>query len=176
VATARDLRDYYRLPATDAKERIAEMVDAQELIPVQVDGWRSPAYLAPDAELPRWIRGAALLSPFDPVVWERDRTERLFHFHYRIEIYVPAPKRTYGYYVLPFLLNDALVARVDLKADRPRGMLLVQSAWREPNAPAETAERLAVELSSLADWLSLEGVEVRSQGDFAAELSQAAGQ
>lgn len=173
VATSRDLRDYFRLPAADFKVRIAELVEAGDFLPVTVEGWRTQAYLAPDAQLPRWVRGAALLSPFDPVVWERDRTERLFGFRYRIEIYTPAAKRIYGYYVLPFLLDGALVARVDLKADRQNAVLLVQSAWREPGAPPETAERLAVELHRMAAWLGLSDVIVRPAGDFALDLGEA---
>jgi uncharacterized protein YcaQ len=180
VATARDLRDYYRLPAADFKARIAELVESGDLLPVAVEEWKGPAFLDPAAAFPRRIRRAALLSPFDPVVWERDRTERLFGFRYRIEIYVPAPKRVYGYYVLPFLLNEALVARVDLKADRQAGVLLVQSAWSEADAPAETAARLAAELHRLAAWLGLAGVIVRPAGNLAfalgEEITAAAGQ
>jgi uncharacterized protein YcaQ len=173
VATARDLRDYYRLPAPDFKSLIPELVEAGDLLPVTVQGWKHPAYLDPGAAFPRRIKRAALLSPFDPVVWERDRTERLFGFRYRIEIYVPAHKRVHGYYVLPFLLNEALVARVDLKADRQQGVLLVQSAWREPDAPAETAERLAAALGRMAQWLGLDGVIVRPAGDLAFDLGEA---
>jgi uncharacterized protein YcaQ len=174
VATAKDLRDYFRLPAADCKQRILEMVESGQLLPVTVDGWNRPAFLDPGvAKIPRWVRGAALLCPFDPLVWERERTERMFDFHYRIEIYVPAEKRVHGYYVFPFLLDGELVARVDLKADRQARVLLVQSAWQERAAPPETAERLASELWSMAGWLGLEGVTVRPSGDLAAELGEA---
>lgn len=173
VATARDLRDYYRLPATDFKALLPELVEAGDVLPVTVKGWKNPAFLDPLATFPRRINRAALLSPFDPMVWERDRTERLFGFRYRIEIYVPAHKRVHGYYVLPFLLNESLVARVDLKADRQSGVLLVQSAWREVDAPAETAPHLAAELHQMARWLDLHGVIVRPAGDLAYDLGEA---
>lgn len=173
VATAADLRDYFRLPLADARERVAELVEAGELIPMSVKGWRQPAYLAGGARSPRKVAGAALLSPFDNLIWMRDRTERLFGTRVRLEIYTPAHKRTHGYYVLPFLEDEAITARVDLKADRKAGTLLVQAAWREPDATAETPERLAAELRRMAGWLGLERVEVVGKGDLAEALEAA---
>lgn len=171
LGTARDLADYHRL--THTKVALAELVEEGRLIEVEVEGWKQRGYMDPNAHLPRWIRARALLSPFDPVVWFRDRAERLFGFHYRIEIYVPKPKRQFGYYVLPFLLGDELVARVDLKSDRATGRLLVQGVFGEPGIDeAEVARELREELDSMAEWLGLEaGVEVMPNGDLAPALA-----
>ncbi|SER44586.1 hypothetical protein SAMN05216548_1195 [Faunimonas pinastri] len=170
IATAGDIRDYFRLKPADALPRIAELVEAGRLLPVQVKGWPQQAYLHVDAKPRRRISGQALLVPFDPLIWERSRAERLFGMRYRIEIYTPAEKRVHGYYVLPFLMDGEIVARVDLKSDRQSRRLLVQSALLEPQAPAETPERLASELSLMADWLDLEGVEVVGGGELADPL------
>jgi uncharacterized protein YcaQ len=173
VATASDLRDYFRLKPGEAAPRIEELVEEGVLERVAVEGWRQPAYLHRDARLPRYIRGNALLAPFDPLIWERGRAERLFGVRYRIEIYVPAERRAHGYYVLPFLMDGRLVARVDLKADRQKGTLLVQSAHAEPAAPAEMAARLAGELAVMAGWLGLQRIAVAGSGGLACELDAA---
>jgi len=173
VATAKDLRDYFRMPVEGAKARIADLVDEGALLPVTVMGWREPAYLDPAARWPRRIEARALLSPFDNLIWFRERTERLFGVRYRIEIYTPAHKRTHGYYVLPFLEGDTLTARVDLKSDRKAGVLIVQASHAEPWASDETAERLGRELRLLAGWLGLERVRVEPKGDLGAALALA---
>ena len=176
IGTATDLMDYHRLNRPATRPLIAELVEEGRLVATTVDGWREPALIHPDAHLPRWIRAQALLSPFDPVVWNRDRAERIFDFRYRIEIYVPKPKRVHGYYVLPFLLGDELVARVDLKADRDRRVLLVRGAFGEPGIDvAEVASALRDELDVMAGWLELDGgVEVAANGDLAPTLQAAA--
>jgi hypothetical protein len=174
VGTEADIRDYFRLSAQQVKPVLAELVASGELERVEVKGWTAPAYLRTGATVPRVDRGTALLCPFDPLVFFRPRVQRLFGFHYRIEIYTPAARRQYGYYVWPFLLDGRLVARVDLKADRSDDALQVLGAFVEPGqSPARVASALATELESMASWLSLGKVRVGDRGDLAAVLRRA---
>lgn len=172
VGTAGDLADYYRMKIGEARPRIAELVESGDLREIRVEGWREPAYLHKEACLPGKIGAATLVSPFDPVIWSRDRVARLFQFDYRIEIFVPAPKRKWGYYVLPFLLGDRLVARVDLKSDRAGRRLLVLASSIETNAnPGAVAGPLAAELRTMAAWLGLATVVIECRGTFARALA-----
>ena len=177
VPAARDdLADYHRLPLRPARAALARLVARGALCEAQVEGWGRPAFVAPDTTVPRRVRTRALLSPFDAVVWRRERAERLFDFHYRIEIYVPEPERRYGYYVLPFLLDDRLVARVDLKADRSGGRLLVRGAFAERGVDrVAVARALAAELRELAAWLGLDSVACGGRGDLVGALRTALG-
>ena len=175
VGTLRDISDYFRILQAPVKSALAELVDAGEVVPVSVDGWgRGPAYLDASATVPRRIETVALLSPFDPVVWERERSLRMFGFHYRIEIYTPAPKRVFGYYTLPLRIDEALVGRIDLKSDRQAGVLRVQSAWREDDAAVDL-ERTAELLRTIASWQGLGGIEVMRRGDLAEAVAGALG-
>jgi uncharacterized protein YcaQ len=173
IGTLRDLADYHRLMPTLCKQPLAELVEEGRLLPVTVHEWERPAYLHPGARVRRHISARALLSPFDPVVWTRERALRMFGFHYRIEIYTPTPKRQYGYYVLPFLLGGELVGRVDLKADRAGQTLLVQSAWAEPGVnEREVSGELMEELRVMASWLELDRIEVIGRGNLGSGLKQ----
>ncbi len=174
VATLRDLSDYFRMSPREAAPRIAELVENGDINPVSVDGWEEQAYLSVDARLPRQIGGASLLSPFDPVVWFRPRALRLFNFHYRIEIYVPASKRKWGYYVLPFRVGDQIVARVDLKADRQNRTLLVLAVHEEAHSEQGTClDALASELHALKTWLNLDAVCITKHNGFSRKLAAA---
>ena len=174
VATLHDLADYFRMSPRESAPLVEDLVEDGKLKPVTVDGWKAQAYLSSAATIPRVIYGASLLSPFDPIVWFRPRAERLFGFHYRIEIYVPASKRQWGYYVLPFRLGDKIVARVDLKADRKSRQLLVPASYVEDGVPmGECADALARELHALKDWLQLDKVAVSRHNPFSRQLAQA---
>lgn len=173
VATAADMRDYFRLSPAQADGRIAELVESGDLLPVKVESWSQKAFLAAGARVPRTIKGSALLAPFDPLIWERGRTERLFGFRYRIEIYTPAHKRTHGYYVLPWLLDEALTARLDLKADRAARILRMNGAYHEEGAPKHAAQALASDLRHMATWLDLDDIAVTNRGNLASALAEA---
>jgi len=174
VGTRADLADYYRLRSDDTATAIAELTAAGELVPVRVEGWAERAWMHAGARVPRRLDADAVLSPFDPVVWFRRRAERMYGFHYRIEIYTPAPKRVFGYYVLPVLQDDRLVGRIDLKSDRQRGVLRLRTAWQEPGERLDP-ERLAETLRRTAAWQGLDGIEVIDRGTAAASVAGALG-
>ena len=177
VGTMTDLTDYHRQKNAPCKPLLDELLEEGRLLAVQVEGWAKPAYLHPEAKLPRRIEACALLSPFDPVCWNRERNERLFGFHYRIEIYTPAPKRIYGYYVLPVLWGDSLVGRLDMKADRHQSTLSVKGSYAEPGAPVDRiAPDLVRELHAMAQWLGLGRVNIADRGDMASALRRVPGQ
>ena len=176
IGDAGDLADYYRIRVPQARPLLRELVEEGELLEASVEGWSRPAFLHRDARMPRRIGASALLSPFDSLIWRRERTERLFGFHYRIEIYVPEPERQYGYYVFPYLTGDTLAARVDLKADRARGALLARGAYLEEGCDAgAVAGELATNLQEMAAWLELSEVQVGRRGNLAAPLRRAVG-
>jgi uncharacterized protein YcaQ len=176
VATASDLTDYYRMNIHDTRSRVAELVESGDLLPVAVEGWRDPSYLHAAAASPSPISASTLLSPFDPLIWTRPRAERLFGFHYRVEIYVPEAERRWGYYVLPFLLGERLVGRVDLKADRRNRRLLVMAAHAESGVDVgEVADALVAELREWASWLDLESVQVGRRGNLSRFVRAALG-
>ena len=176
VATEKDLRDYFRLDPADSRARLAELCESGELLSCEVQGWKQSAYCLPEARVPRKVEVSALLSPFDSLIWERSRTERLFDFRYRLEIYTPEHKRVYGYYVLPFLHNERIAARVDLRAERARGRLAVHAVHEEPFGLDEEGVRaLAVQLRKMADWLGLEQIQLNCQRDGARRLREVLG-
>ena len=174
IATQADLRDYFRLPVDLCRASVARLVEAGALLPADVEGWGRPAYLAADAEAPARLSPTALVAPFDSLVWQRERTARLFGFHYRLEFYTPAERRRYGYYVMPFLMNGRLVGRVDLKADRAASVLRVEAAFHEEaERPHRIAPALAAELALLAEWLGLAGIRSAGRGPLADALTDA---
>jgi hypothetical protein len=171
VGTAEDLGDYHRIRMPLVRPLLEPLVESGQLIEAQVEGWAKPAYLHPEASAPRNLKGTALLSPFDNLVWCRPRVERLWDFHYRIEIYVPESKRVYGYYVLPFLMDGELVARVDLKTDRHDNVLRVKGAFAEPGIDrAAVGRALRSELETLTGWLEVDDLEIVANGDLSAAL------
>ncbi len=171
IATETDIRDYFRLPVEDARRAVQELVEAGDIREVQVEGWNKPGFIWREARPARRFDRATVLSPFDPLVWNRDRAHRLFGFHYRIEIYTPAPKRHYGYYVLPVLVGEDLVGRLCMKADRQAGTLRINAAWHEDDVqPGLVAEAIFPALADMAQWLGLERVEVADRGNLAKAL------
>ncbi|MFL1545216.1 winged helix-turn-helix domain-containing protein [Pseudomonas sp. O39] len=174
VATEKDLRDYFRLDPADGRNRLAELVEDGQLLACRVQGWTQPAYCLPEPKVSRKVVASALLSPFDSLIWERSRTERLFGFRYRLEIYTPQAKRVYGYYVLPFLNNERIAARVDLRAERANGRLAVHAVHEEePGLDEAGMQALALNLRQMADWLGLEQVQLNCQRPSAARLRAA---
>ncbi|MEX0666991.1 MAG: crosslink repair DNA glycosylase YcaQ family protein, partial [Acidimicrobiia bacterium] len=168
------LIDYYWIRAAEGRPAISALLADGSLVEVEVEGWPNPAYLYAEARIPRATNARALINPFDPLVWNRERIERLHDFYYRVEIYVPEPKRIHGYYVFPFLLDDDFVARIDLKADRKAGMLRVLGAFVEDGVePIRVARELAVELGEMARWLGLREIVVSPKGDLAPQLRKA---
>ncbi len=171
IGTASDFADYFRMSRTDTLAAMHSLADEGVVVPVVVEGWKQQAWLHRDARVPRRIDAAALLSPFDPVVWDRKRAERLFGFHYRIEIYTPAPKRQFGYYSLPILVGDTVVGRIDLKNDRQAGVLRVQSAWHEASSTPAIAAQVAPLVRAAAEWQGLSEVTVNTWGTLAEPLA-----
>ncbi|NWC95321.1 MULTISPECIES: winged helix-turn-helix domain-containing protein [unclassified Pseudomonas] len=171
VGTEKDLRDYFRLDPVDSRGRLSELVEDGQLITCEVQGWKQPAYCLPEPKVPRKVPASALLSPFDSLIWERSRTERLFDFRYRLEIYTPQDKRVYGYYVLPFLHHERIAARVDLRAERAAGRLAVHAVHEEePGLDEQGMQALALNLRQMADWLGLEQIQLNCQRASAARL------
>lgn len=177
IATEKDLRDYFRLDPADSRARLAELEEAGDLLRCEVQGWKQPAWCRPGAKIPRKVAASALLSPFDSLVWERGRTERLFDFRYRLEIYTPAHKRMYGYYVLPFLHHERIAARVDLRAERALGRLAVHAVHEDASGlDEEGMQALALNLRRMAQWLGLERVQLNCQRVSGVRLARALAQ